>query len=506
MSISPETIIVIPDTQENYIIYDREITENPDPQFNQNILVTKDNLSNRLYFNMWYTFDDRTLIDKEICIVWENAAQEKGLDICEDKHIDGDRLIFAWDVPVDVTHVAGVVRFSVRITTKDYIWNSLVGHIEVRQGLPYDEVTPAVAPAGWVNYIQDKYSTRLKAMSKADYTALTTKDSNTMYAVTNPDTSVELYLGTTLIMLPISYFDMLKQIIEGTIVNANIPEGITKVKTQLLKNSSTLQSVTIPSTVTEIEDEAFASCTNCTYVDLSNATSLTRIGDRAFYHCYMTTLTLPSSIEYIDTEAFDSCRELVTLTYPETVPNNYSSSSAIFSYCSKLVNVTLPINLTTIALKMFEHCTSLTTITIPDSVTGIGDVAFGGCTALTTINWGASLDIIAERAFEDCTSLVTVHIPAVTTISTRAFNGCSGMTEIRLPDTLTSIGDYAFQNCSALKTVYIGSGITSIYSTAFYQLSSITDIYINLPSTQTQITVPSGKWGATNATIHWTDD
>lgn len=319
MSISPETIIVIPDTQENYIIYDREITENPDPKFNHNILVTKDNLSNRLYFNMWYTFDDIELIDKEICIIWQNANNEKGITLCTDKELVEDRLIFAWDVPVEVTHVAGIVNFSVRITTKNYIWNSLIGHVEVRQGIQYDESHPAVAPTGWVNYIQEKYSTKLKSLSAADYASLTTKDNNTMYIVINPDTSVELYLGDTPITLPAAYFDMLKQVVEGTIVNANIPEGITKIKSQLFKNSSVLQSVTIPSTVTTIEDEAFSLCTN-------------------------------------------------------------------------------------------------------------------------------------------------------------------------------------------LRTVYLGGGITSIATTAFYSSSFLTDIYINLPSTQTQITVPSDKWGATNATIHWTDD
>ena len=506
MSISPETIIVIPDTQENYIIYDREITENPDPEFNHNILVTKDNLSNRLYFNMWYTFDDVELIDKEICIIWQNANNEKGITLCTDKKLVEDRLIFAWDVPVEVTHVAGIVNFSVRITTKNYIWNSLIGHVEVRQGIQYDESHPAVAPTGWVNYIQEKYSTKLKSLSAADYASLTTKDNNTMYIVINPDTSVALYLGDTPITLPANYFDMLKQVVEGTIVNANIPKGITKIKESLFTNLSSLQSIKIPSTVTEIASNAFYECSQCTSLDLSAATSLTNVGGYAFSYSGITTVTLPSSIKFIGANAFDSCFDLTTVTYPETISADYATGGYIFSKCDKLVNVTLSTNLQSLELGIFQSCKALSTITIPDSVTIIGDYAFSGCTALANINWGTSLETIGEYTFENCTGLITVNIPAVTYIGQRAFRNCSNMTEIRLPDTLTTIAAYAFQNCTGLKTVYLGSGITSIATTAFYSLSSLTDIYINLPSTQTQITVPSGKWGATNATIHWADE
>ena len=64
MSIEPQEITVYEDIQENYIVYDREVTENPNPPFNNNILVTNDNKSNRLWFNMYYTFDGRILDDE----------------------------------------------------------------------------------------------------------------------------------------------------------------------------------------------------------------------------------------------------------------------------------------------------------------------------------------------------------------------------------------------------------------------------------------------------------
>ena len=51
MSLRPEQIPVVEDRQEDYVVYDRVITANE--TLPQNILVTDDDLSNRLYFNMW---------------------------------------------------------------------------------------------------------------------------------------------------------------------------------------------------------------------------------------------------------------------------------------------------------------------------------------------------------------------------------------------------------------------------------------------------------------------
>lgn len=158
MSIRPDRIDVFQDVQENYIIYDREITENPNPQFNTNLLVTNDNKSNRLYFNMWYTFDDRDLESKEVSVVWVNANNEKGISLCVDKELkDTDRLTFAWDVPQQATYKEGNIKFAVRIIANDYVWNSLIGTVEVKKGLvteEYNSLDDANLLPGWLDYME----------------------------------------------------------------------------------------------------------------------------------------------------------------------------------------------------------------------------------------------------------------------------------------------------------------------------------------------------------------
>lgn len=138
MSIEHNDITVIEDTQIHYLIYDRVITENPESLYTENVLVTSDNLSNRLYFNMWYTFDDRELESKEISVIWVNAKGEKGVNVCVDKALilPEHRLTFAWNVPLEATYVAGTLKFAVRIVHDEkYIWNSLPAEVDVREGL-----------------------------------------------------------------------------------------------------------------------------------------------------------------------------------------------------------------------------------------------------------------------------------------------------------------------------------------------------------------------------------
>lgn len=141
MSISHD-ITVTEDMQVHYLIYDRVMTENTESEIVKNVLVTSDNLSNRLYFNMWYTFDDRELENKDISIIWINAKGERGLSVCTDKLLirAEHRLTFAWNVPLEATYVAGTLQFAIRIIQTDehnseYIWNSLPAEVTVMEGL-----------------------------------------------------------------------------------------------------------------------------------------------------------------------------------------------------------------------------------------------------------------------------------------------------------------------------------------------------------------------------------
>ena len=75
---------------------------------------------------------------------------------------------------------------------------------------------------------------------------------------------------------------------------------------------SKLETVTLPSTLTVIEECAFASAKNLRTVTLP--ASLRSIGDWAFYGTALTSVTLPDSVASIGKGAFDDCAENLVLT------------------------------------------------------------------------------------------------------------------------------------------------------------------------------------------------
>lgn len=188
MSIRPGQIIVTEDRQEDYVVYDRVIS--PNNSLPQNILVTDDDLSNRLYFNMWHTFDDRDLADKQIAVIWLNANNEKGVNDCEDiEVIQGEhRLTFSWNVPKEATYKAGIIRFAIRINFTNYVWNSLPAEVEVRQGLQINDYPEAIIPSA--------SKLGLMYISKTDYDSLSVKDTQIVYVVNDNDVYT-LYIGDT---------------------------------------------------------------------------------------------------------------------------------------------------------------------------------------------------------------------------------------------------------------------------------------------------------------------
>ena len=252
---------------------------------------------------------------------------------------------------------------------------------------------------------------------------------------------------------------------------------------------TSLTSVTIPDSVTEIGGWAFSDC-SLTSVTIPN--SVTSIGNYAFDGCTsLTSVTIPDSVTSIGFHAFFYCKSLASVTIPDSVT---SIGAEAFSKCTSLTSVTIGNSVTSIGDSAFSFCTSLTSITIPNSVTSIGYDAFEGCTGeliidsnalglyggkFTKLTIGNSVTSIVDSAFSFCTSLTSVTIGnSVTSIGGSAFEGCTSLASVTIPNSVTSIGNYAFQYCSSLTSVTIPNSVTSIESDAFYDCTSLTSVHI----------------------------
>lgn len=229
----------------------------------------------------------------------------------------------------------------------------------------------------------------------------------------------------------------------------NIPSEINGTPVTTIGNAafrdSSVTSVTIPASVTEIGANAFAGCTNLT--------SVTYGGD-------WSNLTIQSGNPAVEDAAKDAANE--QLFDFEFILNN--TAVVVISYKGTAADVTIPSRykgkpVTVIDPVAFYNNSAVTSVTIPDSVTAIPDYAFGYCSQLTNISIPNSVTFIGFSAFNSCTSLKSITLPSsLSTIQSYAFYNCENLKTIRIPVSVTSIGNYAFDVCPSLMTVtYPGS-------------------------------------------------
>ena len=139
---------------------------------------------------------------------------------------------------------------------------------------------------------------------------------------------------------------------ESNVQKATIEAGMTVIPEHLFHKNSTLTSVEIPDTVTEISRYAFAQ------TGLEN-------------------IELPSSVTTLQYEIF-SGGNLLQISIPDSVTG---MGNAIFQNCSKLQKVKLPKARYNISDYTFAGCTSLEEIQLPKTVTTIWPHAFDGCSS-----------------------------------------------------------------------------------------------------------------------------
>lgn len=252
-----------------------------------------------------------------------------------------------------------------------------------------------------------------------------------------------------------------------------IEEGITNIGSWVFNNLH-IKSVTLPSTITKIGDNAFASC------------------------AYIEDINFPDNIKYIGENAFAACQGLTNIKLPA---NLVAIRAKAFTYCEYLEGIEIPSGCTSIGEKAFEGCHRMKTLSIPKTMASIYDDAFKGCTALEsiTVEEGGNfytgengknviidkisgenhdkrtlikgcrksgdlgemqLDSIApyafEKAFKAEIRYTEVYLPeyrdivipeGVTGIGEYAFAGCDLVSGFNLPNSLKYISDGAFKDC-----------------------------------------------------------
>lgn len=137
----------------------------------------------------------------------------------------------------------------------------------------------------------------------------------------------------------------------------------------------TLYAISLPCTVTTVQESAFENCTN------------------------LKAITVPYAID-TSLYLFDVSNDGFAFNFLGSIEGWLNISDDIFYYNGDYLS---NIYLNGVNLK------EITEVVIPDSITTIRDYAFGGFTGLTSIAIPSSVTSIGDWAFYDCTALTTVN-------------------------------------------------------------------------------------------------
>ena len=276
-----------------------------------------------------------------------------------------------------------------------------------------------------------------------------------------------------------------------------------------LAGNTIVEAVTLPDEYIEICDGMFSGCVNLQTVYLSGS-AVKSIGAAAFSNCVsLESVVLPSGVTEIGQNAFAYCvsLEIVNLTDSlETI------GSGAFRSCISLTDTTpdsgtiLPEYVVTIGESAFVRSGLSGNLSLP-SLLGLGSYAFAYCGNLTCVSFGnvsvntgtGYTSFSADYAFYKCGNLASVNLGSLTKLDAYMF-AYTGVTSVNIPDALTSIGNYAFfdcdkitevsfddyaitgkytfKDCDRLESINIGSGITTLWDGLFFSCDSLRSVYL----------------------------
>ena len=270
----------------------------------------------------------------------------------------------------------------------------------------------------------------------------------------------------------------------------NIEAKVTTLANSMFSGCSGLTEVTLPDTLEIVPIGAFQGCTNLTSITLPQ--NVKEVGASAFEKSGLQTIVIPSGVTEIQKSTFANCSNLQTISGLENVN---SIGEEAFYQCISLNTIEGLHQLKTIDTRAFYQCAhdigGIKKIDIDWSkVESIGNQAFGIAFAkdAETITLDEktfeSLKKIGEQAFAKAQNMTGhLFIPeGVEAISQMAFMK-TNIVNITLPNSVKNIGFMAFASCANLESITIGSDnsskLTNIESGAFTGDSKITSVIIH---------------------------
>ena len=253
------------------------------------------------------------------------------------------------------------------------------------------------------------------------------------------------------------------------IVSLTIPDSVTTLQNRICSGCTALREVRLPSGLTVIPDETFDGCSSLSTVHFPN--TLRQIRSDAFCGTGLTEFIAPDSLTAIRGYAFKDCAKLTKVD----LKNVSSVSDGAFQSCTELRSVRLSDELTELPDHLFDGCASLAEIDMPDRPIAISAFILNGTAYYNNkSNWEKGVLyaddylIAADKTFASETEYAVKAGTLV--IADKAFSNVGYSAKLRkmtLPDGLYRIGQEAFSKLSLLTEINIPDSVRSVGYGAF---------------------------------------
>lgn len=298
----------------------------------------------------------------------------------------------------------------------------------------------------------------------------------------------------------------------------------------LFNDVDTVTSLTLPSTLKQVEESSVAFCDSLTELIIPEGVQV--IGDNCFIgNPGLTELVIPATVRYIGASSFGSNENLKKVTFlgecpvfaggaldwiagdaevyvpddqydayvealteaeccsavlpsgANAVVYDWATDPSLFDFDAETGTITgfngadvcvqVPAEIGGVAVKVigesaFAGNRYLCCLTLPEGIETIGASAFEWCENLVSVDFPATLKTVGNRAFYAGYKGYALELPAVETLGDEAFAWCVRITDpVYLPEGLKTIGNSAFDGCSWLGEVYLPASVETIGERAF---------------------------------------
>lgn len=284
---------------------------------------------------------------------------------------------------------------------------------------------------------------------------------------------------------------------DANLTEAYLPDSLAHIGSKAFANSGLLE-ITLPEGLVSINNNAFNGCASIiahTYVG-SYAEAYVNRHDNMANRAILVGDELKNAQQY--TYTYDNTKDVSTLTgykgtdkhlvLPEYAPDGTRVTGTVhnaFENNENILSVFIPDTYRSVGWKSFLNCTSLETVYMEDGVENLQEKCFYGCTSLRSVRLSNRIDYIWEEVFYGCENLKSIVYPMnLTLIPEYGLAPMSGFSDIQAQrhDGPWTQGwgrsHHSALYGSGVETVYIQDGATAIMKDAFWDVSSLKDIYI----------------------------